>query len=42
MVKASDLELEGSEFRMLTIFTNHPGGNLVHKHKTRKFDVLGE
>ena len=42
MVKASDLKLEGSEFRMFTIFTNHPGGNLVHKQKTGKFDVLGE
>ena len=25
-----------------TICTNHPGGNLVHKHKTIKFGVVGE
>jgi len=23
----------------LTIYTNNPGGNLLHKHKTIKFDV---
>ena len=22
------------------IYTNHPGGNLVHKHKTIKFDIV--
>ena len=27
---------------MLTIFKNHLGENFVHKHKTIKFDVLGE
>ena len=27
---------------VLTIYTNHPGGNPVHKHKTIKFDVVGE
>ena len=27
---------------VLTISTNHPGGNLGHKHKTVKFDVVGE
>ena len=27
---------------MLTIYTNHPGGNLVHKHQTIKFDVKRE
>ena len=27
---------------VLTIYTNHPGGNLLHKHKTVKFDVVGE
>ena len=27
---------------VLTIYTNHPGGNLVHKHKTIIFDVGGE
>ena len=26
----------------LTIYTNHPGGNLVQKHKTITFDVVGE
>ena len=26
----------------LNIYTNHPGGNPVHKHKTIKFDVVGE
>ena len=25
----------------LTIYTNHPGGNSVHKHKTIEFDVAG-
>ena len=24
-----------------TIYTNHRGGNSVHKHKTIEFDVLG-
>ena len=28
--------------RVLTIYTNHPGGNLVHKHQTIKLDVMGE
>ena len=28
--------------RVLTIYTNLPGGNLVHKHKTKIFDVVGE
>ena len=27
---------------MLTIYTNHPGGNLVYENKTIKFDVVGE
>ena len=27
---------------VLNIYTNHPAGNLVHKNKTIKFDVLGE
>ena len=27
---------------VLNIYTYHSGGFLVHKHKTRKFDVLGE
>ena len=27
---------------MLTIFKNHPGENFVHKHKTIKFDAVGE
>ena len=26
----------------LTIYKNHPSGNLVHKHKTIKLDVAGE
>ena len=29
---------EGKRPRMLTIYTNHQGGNIVHKHKTIKFD----
>ena len=29
-------------FKVLTIYTNHPGGNLVHEQKAIKFDVLGE
>ena len=29
-------------FKVLTIYTNHPGGNLVHELKAIKFDVLGE
>ena len=33
---------EGKRSRMLTIFTNHLGGNIVHKHKTIKFDLVGE
>ena len=24
--------------RLLTFYLNHPGGNLVHKHQTIKFD----
>ena len=27
---------------MLTIYTNHPGGNLKHKLKAVKFDLVGE
>ena len=27
---------------VLTIYTNHPGGNLVYKNKTIKFKVVGE
>ena len=27
---------------ILTIYTNHPSENLVQKHKTIKFDVVGE
>ena len=27
---------------VLTIYTNHPGGNPVRKHKTIKFEVVGE
>ena len=27
---------------VLTVYTNYLGGNLVHKRKTIKFDVLGE
>ena len=33
---------EGKRPRMLTIYTNHPGGNIVNKHKTIKFDLAGE
>ena len=25
---------------MFYIYTNHPGGNLLQKHKTLKFDVV--
>ena len=27
---------------MQTIYINHPGGILLHKHKNIKFDVVGE
>ena len=27
---------------MLTIYTNHPGGNSVRKHKAIEFEVVGE
>ena len=27
---------------VLTIYSDHPGGNLVHKHKTLIFDTVGE
>ena len=27
---------------VLTIYPNHAGQNLVHKHKTEKIDVVGE
>ena len=27
---------------VLTIYTNHPGGNIVHKHKTINFKQLKE
>ena len=27
---------------MLTIYANNPGGILVHKHKTLKFDAVVE
>ena len=33
---------EGKRPRMLTIYTNHPGGNIMHKHKTIKFDLVRE
>ena len=33
---------EGETPRMLTIYTNHTGGNIVHNHKTIKFDLVGE
>ena len=26
---------------MLTIYSNHPGGNSAHKHKTIEFDMVG-
>ena len=26
----------------VTIYTNHPDGNLVHKHKNTKYDVVGK
>ena len=28
--------------RVLTIYMNHPGENLLHKNKSIKFDVVGE
>lgn len=27
---------------MFTIYINHRGGNIVHKHKTIQFDAVGE
>ena len=27
---------------VLTIYTNHPGGNFVHEYKTIKFEAVGE
>ena len=27
---------------VLTIYTNHPGGNIMHKHKTIKFEQRKE
>ena len=30
------------ENRSYHFYTNHPGGDLVHKHQTIKFDVAGE
>ena len=35
-------ERQGPTRGMLTIYTNHPGRNLVHKRKTIKFDMAGE
>ena len=26
----------------VTIYTNYPDGNLVHKHKNIKYDVVGK
>ena len=34
--------LEERHQGVLTIYTNHPGGNLVHKHKTVRADEVGE
>ena len=37
-----NVEVSGRRYGVLTIYTNHPGGNLVHKYKTIKFDVVVE
>ena len=34
--------LEERHQGVLTIYTNQPGGNLVHKHKTVRVDEVGE
>ena len=34
--------LEERHQGVLTIYTNHPGGNLVRKHKTVRVDEVGE
>ena len=39
IVKQQVTQLHWETWGVLTIYTNHPGGNLVHKHKTIKFDM---
>ena len=39
----SKIRLLAREYhRSYQFYTNHPGGDLVHKHQTIKFDVAGE
>ena len=35
-----NLEVSVRRYGVLTIYTNHPGENVVHKYKTIKFDVV--
>ena len=35
-------KVTGQKYWVLTNYTNHPGGNLVHKNKIRKFHMVGE
>ena len=35
-----NVEVSVRRYGVLTIYTNHPSGNLVHKYKTIKFDVV--
>ena len=37
-----NVEVSVRRYGVLTIYTNHPSGNLVHKYKTIKFDVVVE
>ena len=36
------VQYDTTRLGMFTIYTNHSGINLLHKHKTIKFDVVGE
>ena len=39
---SNSLAIDPNVGGVLTIYTNHPGGNLVQKHKTIRFAVVGE
>ena len=39
---ASPIRSHSVRLGVLTIYTSHPGKNLLHKHMTIKFDVVGE
>ena len=41
IVAQSQIKWTNEIRQMLTIDTNHPGGNLVHQHKSIKFDEVG-